>query len=167
MSYQSGEEARLLVRTIRGSLDFSGRSRRTEMILYGFATVLVGVMVAFPLMILLPFAWGDKLPTFLSVTFSIPTVALFVRRLHDHGKSAWWALAAIPLWTRQIYMAWLSLTDRTAYFEATFHPGALLSAGLTVLSIAVLILSFWPGTAGDNAYGADPRIEIEPGQQAA
>jgi len=46
-SDSTGDNARLLKRTVTAVADFSGRSRRTEVIYYWIATGLVGVVLHF------------------------------------------------------------------------------------------------------------------------
>ena len=76
------------------------------------------------------------------------------RRLHDFGKSAWWAL--IP-------------------FGAGFVGGFLRSVGVSMptepewiiilgaLSIVVMtVIGFWPGDKAANRFGPPPGIRQEP-----
>jgi uncharacterized membrane protein YhaH (DUF805 family) len=152
-----GDNAYLLKRTILGTFDFAGRSRRTEVIYYWVATVLIGVTLGFARVMLAPFQslmWFDVL---LKLVFVIPMFALFVRRLHDQGRSGWWGLL-LPL------ALILSIPQRAN--EIRGDVGALIAqktsvtaVAMDLVCIAILVLLLWPGTDGPNRYGPDPRIE--------
>jgi uncharacterized membrane protein YhaH (DUF805 family) len=152
-----GDNARLLKRTILGTADFTGRSRRTEVIYYWIATVLIGVVVGFTRVMLVPFqsmAWFDVL---LQLAFVVPMFALFVRRLHDQNRSGWWGLL-LPLALA------LSIPERLN--EVRGDVGAILAQktsltaiALDLVCIAILVLFLWPGTDGPNQFGPDPRLE--------
>lgn len=158
MAYDSGaQDARMIMRTVRGTFDFAGRSRRTEMVYYGIATALVGVMINFPAGLILPALWAGFLQMTLAMLFAVPTFALFVRRLHDQGKAGWWVILLGALLAAHAYQNILILSA---------GPGAFLLEERLMrvamaMSILIVILSFWPGTDGPNAYGADPREEPE------
>jgi uncharacterized membrane protein YhaH (DUF805 family) len=86
------------LRQIARSLDFGGRSTRTEVVAYWFCAC-VAALAFFMAGMLLGLADGDKqwwLLTAVSVVLAIPEPALFVRRVHDQGRSGWWALLIIP-----------------------------------------------------------------------
>jgi uncharacterized membrane protein YhaH (DUF805 family) len=63
LAYQdtTGDNARLLLRTIKGTADFSGRSRRTEVIYLWIAISLACVIIGFPLQMILPVEMGRGL----------------------------------------------------------------------------------------------------------
>src|SRR4051794_19429753 len=69
---------------------FSGRSRRTEVIAFSFLGMLANALTVH---------WYDGGRVFeamragWSVLWAFPWLALFVRRLHDQGRSARWAWA--------------------------------------------------------------------------
>ena len=73
---------------------FEGRASRSEYWWFFLATFIV----AFPLAILdgILFGWEYTDPTWLSNIFNLavflPTLAVGIRRIHDHGKSGWWIL---------------------------------------------------------------------------
>jgi len=152
-----GDNAYLLKSTIRGTADFTGRSRRTEVIYYWIATILIGVVVGFVRVMLAPFQsmiWFDVL---LQLVFVIPMFALFVRRLHDQNRTGWLGLL-LPL------ALVLSIPERlnevrgdvAAMMAQKTSPIAI---ALDLLCIAILVLFLWPGTAGPNQFGPDPRLE--------
>lgn len=79
-------------------------------------------------------------------------VAIIVRRLHDRGRSGWWAVPFFIL----PFLAGLGMSAETAGSSAP----ALLA--LTVLGSAGLAIWGWieigflRGSEGPNRYGADP-----------
>ncbi len=52
---QSGDNARLLRRTVAGFADFTGRSRRTEVVYYGIASTLIALVFNFAVSTFVPF----------------------------------------------------------------------------------------------------------------
>jgi uncharacterized membrane protein YhaH (DUF805 family) len=152
-----GDNAYLLKRTIFGTLDFAGRSRRTEVIYYWIATVLIGVTLGFARIMFTPFQttmWFDVL---LQLIFVIPMFALFVRRLHDQDKSGWWALL-LPL------ALILSTPQRMSEFRGDVgtlmaQKNSVAAIALDLVGIAILVLFLWAGTDGPNRFGSDPRLE--------
>lgn len=67
--------------------DFSGRSSRSEY----WWVVLLNILVA----IILSGIGLEILGTLYALTVLIPGIALFVRRLHDTNKSAWYILMGL------------------------------------------------------------------------
>jgi uncharacterized membrane protein YhaH (DUF805 family) len=152
-----GDNAYLLKRTIFGIREFAGRSRRTEVIYYWIATVLIGVVVGFTRVTLVRFQSMMWLDVLLQLVFVVPMFALFVRRLHDQNRSGWWGLL-LPL------ALVLSIPERLN--EVRGDVGAILAQkisftaiALDLVCIAILVLLLWPGTDGPNEFGPDPRLE--------
>jgi len=148
----------MLLRTARLTLEVSGRSRRTEVIYWWFATGLIGVVLTFALSIALPWTASVIAGEIVDVIFSIPMFALFARRLHDQNRSGLWSLL-FPLSIA------LSLPDTVrwvvddpdqliAYQQAGPHPVQWLAG---IASIALLVFLLLPGTVGPNRFGVDPR----------
>ena len=159
MAYRDtvGDNAYLLARTLRGVTDFSGRSRRTEIIYYWIMCALIGVVIGFVLVTGAPFETIISFDTGLRALFTIPMFALFVRRLHDQDRSGWWGLilplAFLSTVPRVLMEAHGDVQEIIAYKTT---PTALLS---DVLWLATLVLCFLPGTNGPNRFGPDPRLE--------
>ncbi|WP_443750576.1 DUF805 domain-containing protein [Asticcacaulis solisilvae] len=119
----------------------------------------------------------------LGLALFIPTLAVQVRRLHDSNRSGWWLLlpmAASTIGQSVLYlfhadeMMQLSMNmtpamqgavqhgfDLSKVFEAELPLYALTLPYTMVPSAAaylvLLVLFFWPGTRGDNRFGANPR----------
>ena len=155
-----GDEARLLLRTIRRTADFSGRSRRTEVLYYMIACALVGVVLNVGLVMALPLAMAAMVSALVGSLFAIPTFALFVRRVHDQDRSGWWGLL-LPMGIILRIASAVSRpkADIQALVAHAYSPFALLAAAS---GIAVLVLCLLPGKSGPNRYGPDPRIDVDP-----
>jgi uncharacterized membrane protein YhaH (DUF805 family) len=137
----------LAIRQIWRSFDFRGRATRTEVISY-WLFALVAAMALFVIGVVSSVfdPAEDRLPmTIISVLLAIPEPALFVRRVHDHSRSGWWALLGVSY----LLIEWFSyLKD---------DHSLLLSGIATLMAIAILILLVWPGTYDANRFGPDPR----------
>lgn len=152
-----GDNAQLLLRTVRGVGDYAGRSRRTEVIYYWIACALISVVLGFALVTVAPFTATVWFDLCLRLLFFVPMMALFVRRLHDQDRSGWWGVLlplAFLLTVPQTLAA--STGDVHAIIAQKRSAIGLL---LDVVWLAVLVLSFWPGTNGPNRFGPDPRLE--------
>ncbi len=80
---------------------FSGRARRREYWYFVFTMLLIGLMLGIALGVVAVLVQLE--PAMLANIFSIlfflglliPSIAVFVRRLHDTNRSAWWILIGI------------------------------------------------------------------------
>jgi uncharacterized membrane protein YhaH (DUF805 family) len=152
-------DLRLLGRPLRLALTFGGRSRRTEyavyMIVGGWIAALASLLLAAE-----PFGFGQArwLTTCL---FMLPVPALMARRLHDTGRSGWWAAPVLGV-------AGLSLA--LPAFSGSYSPNLadnleplrpLLGIGVDVLAFATvlgaLVMTVIPPRE-PNAFGSDPRL---------
>lgn len=151
------DNARLLLRTIRGIGDYSGRSRRTEVIYFWIAYTLLAVVLSFALLSLTSFAMTKWFGIGLRVLFFVPYMALFVRRLHDQDLSGWWG-ALIPA---AILLAlpheWAVSTGNIQAMFAQKNSGLRLL--FDAVCLAILALCLLPGTPGPNRFGPDPRLD--------
>jgi len=156
MAYQdgTGDSLKLLKSTLVRTFDFSGRSRRAEVIYYWIASVLANVVLGFAVIPLLSFNGriiGSELIRF---ALSIPAFALFVRRVHDQNRNGAWIIVFIAFFA-------LSITDGLRLLWSDTKPPfmtLIIAVGL-ILWVACMALTFLPGTNGPNKYGDDPRLE--------
>jgi uncharacterized membrane protein YhaH (DUF805 family) len=144
---------------------FSGRSRRTEV----GAFFLLGTVANF---FSISGDDSDQLLRMVHVGWALlwgfPWIALFVRRLHDQGKSARWAIAlGLPFTVAWATAPFLPQSPDSIYrvtlFGWTFHPvGPLaIAQGIFALLAALCIfgLCLAEGDPGTNRYGPDPRLD--------
>ena len=87
---------------------FSGRASRSE---YWF-WVLFTMIVSFVTGIMDGFIFGSEfgaglISTITSVVLFLPGLAVWVRRLHDVGKSGWWILSSILILPVLLLLYWL------------------------------------------------------------
>jgi uncharacterized membrane protein YhaH (DUF805 family) len=159
MPYDPGRQnAQLLLRAIRGTSDFSGRSRRSEWLYYAIATGLVRTVFVFAAGLTLPFEAAALFGLVLWLLLSIPVPALFVRRMHDQGRSGWWALLLVVPVIAAVYSDLQYASDASNGLDALAGLGPGRWAP-TLISLAILVFILWPGSEGANAYGEDPRLE--------
>lgn len=142
---------------LRGAFRFAGRSRRSELLSYlVFQLVAVGVASLVSGFLLDRLA-HDALALTLSVILGLPMVALTVRRLHDFGAKAVWA---VPIFALAGYNTAMSIAALTHGAEARLAAERVLWP-LDWLAIVVvmgaLVVAFAPGTKGPNRFGPDPR----------
>jgi len=152
-----GDNAYLLKRTLGGIAEFKGRSRRTEVIYYWIATVLISVVVAMVRVTLAGFESTIWLDVVLQLVLVIPMFSLFVRRLHDQNRSGWWGLL-LPL------ALLLSIPEKLNEVRGDLQAMlvqkiSVMAISLDLLCLAILVLFLWPGTDGPNRFGSDPRLE--------
>lgn len=146
----------------RRYFDFAGRSRRKE---YWFAVLTIFFVIVafgFGFVGLIAGNWQAMMDgTFASwealgagawtllallglffIASIIPWIALQVRRLHDLGVSGWWYLA---------YVIGGQMLDQVPQVGSSLN---------SLLSLGWLVWMFFPGTAGSNKYGDDPKDPV-------
>lgn len=145
-------------RTIAGTFDFRGRSRRTEVVYWWLLCMVVNAVSLVTLITRAPGEAGHWIGRGVGLLMLFPFFALFWRRLHDQDRTGWFALLLLPT----ILLGFLrqqrfEAVDPEAYEMRGFASGPLeWAAG--GLALIVLVLLFLPGTEGPNRYGEDPRL---------
>lgn len=146
-----------LSRTIRASLDRSGRSDVAELTHYVLCVVLFHLAVGLVLMLALDApAQAIARDVFLVIYF-IPVPALMIRRLRDQERSAAWVWLAVPgmaLWLARKVLALVPEPAMPFGIDQIAWPLDWFG-GLANLVLIVLLLL--PGTKGPNRFGPDPR----------
>jgi len=87
-------------------IDFNGRASRQQYWMFFLWSVLFGLGSVLADIILNTF-WINIL---LSLLVFLPSFAISVRRLHDHGKSGWWYLILLIPFLGVIYFIYLFVT---------------------------------------------------------
>lgn len=148
---------KLALKPLRDILVVSGRSTRSEVVAFFLLGSMMSAAATIP-----SSAPGTPLQLLLTgwqILWSLPWIALFVRRLHDQARTAWWvllmaieAVVALPLVT-------LRAPGADSFLNLTGTPP--LATALTAIFLASMltqfVLMFLPGTSGPNRYGPDPR----------
>ncbi|MBX7531793.1 DUF805 domain-containing protein [Qipengyuania sp. 1XM1-15A] len=147
-----------LAKTVSGLFRFHGRSTRTEVWTYA----LIGGLLASFLQGAFELALGEEgYPeptvgsTLTTIAYLLPYPALMARRLHDMGKSGWYALLLLPLFT------FLALSEGGSP-EIVGVDKVLSGWWVTLLGVIGILLSFVPyfvpPDEGDNRFGPNPRL---------
>jgi uncharacterized membrane protein YhaH (DUF805 family) len=135
--------------------DFSGRSQRSELVVY-IAAMMVLSLTILLLNALLSEAFGVPYGAYIQDALWLTAIPLFVRRLHDQDRSGWFALILLAVLTLRFY-------ERIQFDMGRFplpdvgYPYKLVAMALVV---AFWVFAFWPGTDGENRFGPDPRKDI-------
>lgn len=114
----------------------------------------------------------------------IPTLAVQVRRLHDSNRSGWWLLLPMVVSTAGQSILYVFQAEKIMQLTQSMAPAMEAAAArqdfslLTILRaqwplyeltlpytlvpsllayLVLLVFFFWPGTRGDNRFGANPR----------
>ena len=146
-----------LLRTVRRSFVFAGRSTRSELIGYLFAGLLLSVPLSFVTGLALTHDAHMLVGNAVTVLLTLPLPALLVRRYHDSGRSGawvWLAVLGFSIWLARtaVSAAW-GMNARLAFDAWTW----LIDWAVIVANLATVMLALLPGTVGTNLFGADPR----------
>lgn len=89
------------LKALRQATDFNGRARRKEywmFFLFNFLFSIAAAILDNILGLAFPQAGYGPIYVIYALTMLVPGIALLVRRMHDLGKSGWWAfIAFVPL----------------------------------------------------------------------
>lgn len=89
-----GDFMKWLLGPLRKTFDFGGRSNRTEFWMFALIYGIVQITLQTVEIML----WGvPALAFLLGLVFFLPSLSVTVRRLHDMGRSGWWALFCLTI----------------------------------------------------------------------
>jgi len=141
------------LRPLRHYADFRGRSQRTELIAFFALIMAIGAFHS-----LVPAVASLRAVFWISVALHLalgcPAAALMVRRLHDTGRTGWWALLALPVPAGGLWYDYSILKGRPFPVPDSADPLRLAAA---LLSLALLVLLLWADDPEANRYGSNPR----------
>lgn len=126
---------------------FDGRARRKEFWMFTLFNCLVSIVVCG---VAQAFPGADFITAIYPLAICLPQFGVSVRRLHDVGLSGWWVAAP-------------NMCLAISFVLPGLFKGVALTAFL-VSSIALLVVYCQSGTAGENAYGPDPKRECADGE---
>lgn len=135
---------------------FQGRARRSEywwFVLFVAGTNLIGSALD------MLFGWAEVgvFGILFSLALLLPGLTVLVRRLHDTGRTGWWALLPFAL-------APLGLAAGSAFGEAGIAAAGFVAVAIWIVAIVVLAR---PGTPGPNRFGDNPKASPQPWGTAA
>lgn len=129
---------------------FSGRARRKEHGWFCVFSFIVGIIIS--VVDFLAFGNSDGIFSLIyALIVFIPGLAVFVRRLHDFGKSGWFVLV-------MIFVPTIALIVGLLFIQTSKELGMLfLIIALALFFYFVFLPIFKKGDEGENAYGSDPK----------
>ena len=148
------------LRPIRRYADFTGRAPRAEYWWYVVATTAIGMGLGWVDQLLGASMVGEygPLTLLLNLGLLVPGLAVVVRRLHDIGRSGWWALLSASGYAFMIFGLTNSTPEQTvaAFQEAGTAPVLALVVAWGISMIVMLVFMITRGEEGSNKYGRDP-----------
>jgi uncharacterized membrane protein YhaH (DUF805 family) len=156
----------LLLRTIRGTFDLSGRSRRTEVAQWWFATMLLTLLGEHAATWAASAQAGRMASAVLSLLLIVPFFALLVRRLHDQDRSGWWAVA-LPLVVAICLPKVIASASGDVEAQLSAEPHGVLAVVGVLCLLAIFAFCVAPETIGPNRFGPDPREDKQESGRAA
>jgi uncharacterized membrane protein YhaH (DUF805 family) len=143
---------------VRLLFSFKGRINRARFLVVQLPLLAFWLTFAFHLSSQ-PDAW-DGVIAIAMIWINLATTA---KRLHDHDRSGWWALAVFIFGrlSYAYYGLFLGLTFGVDISIAKELLLLMLVVALSVLQTAIVIeLFFMPGTDGHNRFGPDPLASV-------
>jgi uncharacterized membrane protein YhaH (DUF805 family) len=133
--------------------DFKGRSRRIEVWAFSLTLLLVNIISARLItgeMTMISPILGSIVYLLISLFLTVPTLALYVRRLHDTGRSGFQLLFYVLITTAiSSICIFLALQGLEESFLMTLFSLSILA--LLIYSIAVLF--FFKSDPNENKWG--------------
>lgn len=144
--------------TLRSAFAFSGRSTRTEIVIYYLGCLFLSMLASLFLLVVPDYEARRLANKGIEIALVLPAIALFARRMHDQARTGWWALLPVAVYTYSTALGFLASAQGTASriaFEKAIRQLDLIPFFAT---LAVLALIAMPGTRGPNRFGDDPRL---------
>lgn len=145
---------------IRKYADFNGRAPRAEYWWYMLAIMLIGVAaelidgwISDPIVGI----YGPA-SLIITVTTFVPGISVMVRRLHDIGRSGWWALLNAGSYTF-VVMGFTNVDPEQlvdGLDDSAMIPVLVMVLVWLVSIVVMLIFMVTRGEDGANRYGDDP-----------
>jgi uncharacterized membrane protein YhaH (DUF805 family) len=150
---------------------FGGRSTRKEVVSFWLLDMLAHagtLSVDTPpssLSYVLGIAWA--------LLWKWPWVPLLIRRLHDQGRSGWWAALQLGFIPPALYASLIapagkgtSISFHLGSFaidrEIGWYAGMIAMLPVVLLGVVIFVLYLLPPTKGANRFGRDPRRDVAP-----
>ncbi len=152
--------------------DFSGRSRRSEFWWFMLFYYALGQIAAWIFTMTSGQSVGLGAQYAVMIALLLPLMAVQVRRLHDAGHGAWWAViflilnvalygSIVPIYDELMKIAATNDThamERLARGHSTAVATLVVSSiGYTLWGIVMLIFNVQDSDPGENAYGKSPK----------
>lgn len=144
----------LALRPLRHFADCSGRSRRLELLAWHLTMSFAGLL----LLRFVPEEGEQAASTALTYALLCPTLALFVRRLHDSGRSGYWLLLLAPALVANAYRHWRIIGEDMTPTAAASLPWEV-GLPVALAGLAGFVLLLWNDDPADNRYGPNPRLD--------
>jgi uncharacterized membrane protein YhaH (DUF805 family) len=143
---------------LRRYAEFGGRSTRTELLSFYLMVMLV-LAVGVVSSLYAPALRSAGIAVvgwLLLLALLCPSVALAVRRLHDSGRSGWWALLGAPGYAVNLFDDFYAGPPLDPRMMA---PLADLVGLAGLANLALFVLLVWNDEPGPNCYGPNPRMD--------
>ena len=142
--------------------DFNGRARRMEFGMYLLISFLLGILISVLGITVMGIIWLNHLASLLLL---VPSVAVYMRRLHDLNMSGWWIIPFYIMPTIYFYgmlmFYGIALGTNLIQFYEVAGVWFIMYVVLSCVSFAFLIyLIFKEGDPYPNQYGDDPKKEM-------
>lgn len=162
---------RLAFRPFVDAFQFHGRSTRTEVVSFW---LLDAIVTAFRMSIDDPSLAVRIAGGIWTLVWTWPWIPLFVRRLHDQGRTGRWILLNGVVLLAVATDIWIAPTGDGPsvsldwwFFRASRQIAWTPLTAATTVVMVMTVLTLWvlfllPGTPGTNRYGPNPRLAAAP-----
>jgi len=134
--------------------DIRGRATRTQLLGFGMLLGCFGLLLGvLDLLLDLDVETDLEIGRALSLAVGLLWIPLFIRRLHDSGRSGAFLLVAAPVYA-------FTLQEKLRAFGHEWQPvhrPLWLNVALWASTLMFLVLLSWRGEEGPNRFGRDPR----------